>query len=242
MFAMTHCLSSRFLVYILLILFFNPFQSDKDTPRTGNCKKLKSCYPHFKIYDFPASETWVMGLFDTCSYQSARGRQVQKWETRKNLVQNIIIGVWCLLQQHSPRGSAWGTKERGVRCWWGEWGHCGWFGGFPHWSPAQGKMRLQAQKQSSGEASPPAPGYPLQPVTKPRCQLLQSASPHQLHCQWRAGCGSRVPLDGRILSGNLWHFLISFLQAALMNLQRQFCGGSLIDENHILTAAHCVAQ
>jgi secreted trypsin-like serine protease len=31
-------------------------------------------------------------------------------------------------------------------------------------------------------------------------------------------------------------------QAALMNRNRQFCGGSLIDDNHILTAAHCVAQ
>merc|ERR1712045_932070 len=29
--------------------------------------------------------------------------------------------------------------------------------------------------------------------------------------------------------------------AALMNRNRQFCGGSLIDDNHILTAAHCVA-
>ena len=28
----------------------------------------------------------------------------------------------------------------------------------------------------------------------------------------------------------------------LMNRDRQFCDGSIIDQHHILTAAHCVAQ
>jgi len=47
---------------------------------------------------------------------------------------------------------------------------------------------------------------------------------------------------GRIVSGwnadeGEWPWI-----AALMNNGRQFCGGSLIDDKHILTAAHCVAH
>jgi hypothetical protein len=38
---------------------------------------LKECYPYFKIFELPLRDTWVMGLYDTCSYQSPEGRQVR---------------------------------------------------------------------------------------------------------------------------------------------------------------------
>ena len=37
---------------------------------------LKSCYPYFKIPTLAMSDTWVMGRFDTCSYDTPSGREV----------------------------------------------------------------------------------------------------------------------------------------------------------------------
>merc|ERR1712122_322280 len=51
-----------------------PCESNNGT--RGLCMSLKSCYPYFKIHDFTARDTWVMGLYDTCSYQSPQGREV----------------------------------------------------------------------------------------------------------------------------------------------------------------------
>lgn len=57
-------------------------------------------------------------------------------------------------------------------------------------------------------------------------------------------CGTRnIMLDTeRIVGGdnaapNAWPWIV-----VLFNGGRQFCGGSLIDNIHVLTAAHCVAQ
>lgn len=44
-------------------------------------------------------------------------------------------------------------------------------------------------------------------------------------------------IGGHNAEPNEWPFI-----AVLFNGGRQFCGGSLIDDIHILTAAHCVAQ
>lgn len=59
-----------------------------------------------------------------------------------------------------------------------------------------------------------------------------------------AACGAKNGFQdqGKIVGGhnadvNEWPWI-----AALFNSGRQFCGGSLIDNYHILSAAHCVAQ
>merc|ERR1711892_815626 len=108
----------------------------------GKCISLKACYPYFKIPEFNTLDTWVMGLYDTCSYQSPQGRQV--------------FGVCCN-------------------------------------NTAPLEIPEEVPKESDTD--------------------LNEAIKHEFP-----------------------------FMAALMNRKRQFCGGSLIDDNHILTAAHCVAH
>ena len=57
------------------------------------------------------------------------------------------------------------------------------------------------------------------------------------------GCGRRnFRNDVRIINGQVASVGEFPFMAAMLNRERQFCGGSLIDDIHILTAAHCVAQ
>jgi V8-like Glu-specific endopeptidase len=57
-------------------------------------------------------------------------------------------------------------------------------------------------------------------------------------------CGKRFVRNDvtRIVNGEIARKHEFPFMAALLNKERQFCGGSLIDSSHILTAAHCVAH
>lgn len=46
-------------------------------PRYGRCTTLNECYPERKIFRIPAEDTWVMGLLNTCSINTRKGRQVR---------------------------------------------------------------------------------------------------------------------------------------------------------------------
>ena len=57
----------------------------------------------------------------------------------------------------------------------------------------------------------------------------------------RTGAFLRNPPRKWLNVGNELECVIP-LQAAMINNGRQFCGGSVVDSRHILTAAHCVHQ
>merc|ERR1712130_472747 len=161
----------------------------KDTD-LGRCMSLKSCYPYFKIHDFKAEDTWVMGLYDTCSYKSARGRQV--------------FGVCCNntvpeVLPEEPKNEETKVDE----------------------DPVEGL----GARSTCGFRS-----------VRPQGVTLYNQSPNvsPFFCIAQA---KPYIVNGVTAIAHEFPFM-----AALMNPQRQFCGGSLIDDHHILTAAHCVAH
>lgn len=101
---------------------------------------------------------------------------------------------------------------------------------------------------------PPSPGYPtLIPISsnptlpwqKPKPPKPTTKPPSSIGNPLAdASCGAKNGLQDqeRIVGGHNadigeWPWI-----AALFNGGRQFCGGSLVDNIHILSAAHCVAQ
>lgn len=74
-----------------------------------------------------------------------------------------------------------------------------------------------------------------QPSTTSRPDVSDGAV---VHCGTKNGKQDQERIvGGHNADPNEWPWV-----AVLFNGPRQFCGGSLIDTEHILTAAHCVAQ
>merc|ERR1711936_645450 len=164
---------------------------------SGLCMSLKSCYPYFKIADFGTRDTWVMGLYDTCSYQSPQGREVFGVCCNNTLPAEIpeepvsttkVDEESNALVEEFPLQDAVARRNCGFRS-------------------IRPQVTLYSQSPNT------APFLYHQPIAQPYIVNGVEAIPHEFP-----------------------------FMAALMNRNRQFCGGSLIDEKHVLTAAHCVAH
>ncbi|XP_028038367.1 proclotting enzyme-like [Bombyx mandarina] len=89
-------------------------------------------------------------------------------------------------------------------------------------------------KQTWPPAFPTQPSKPSQPAVSGACGMKNGPTAY--------GSTYDVQDEERIVGGhnaelNEWPWIV-----ALFNAGRQFCGGSIIDDKHVISAAHCVAH
>lgn len=151
---------------------------------------LKSCYPYFKIPSLAMSDTWVMGLYDTCSYDGPSGRSA--------------FGVCC--NKSLPPGF---TRPEDL----------------PEPEPEDSVVDE----------------FPIEFQLSENCGFRNVRPEVTLYDQPTATQKFFAAMPYIVNGYEAIKHEYPFM-AALMNRNRQFCGGSLIDEKHVLTAAHCVAH
>ncbi|XP_015585811.1 proclotting enzyme isoform X2 [Cephus cinctus] len=229
----------------------------------GKCATFKECYPYFKIPDLGALDGWVLGVYDTCSYIRDDGRMgfgvccsntiplvtpaspggedpvVEEPEEEDNADKNVGPDSakprpkppsWPPpLPTHPPDHTIPPLPTHGP------------FPGFP--TITTPKPIYSTSKKPPGATTWPTkkPGWwpgATSPATTSKPPV--TAAPGVTYAECGAKNGNQD--QERIVGGHNadpgeWPWI-----AALFNAGRQFCGGSLIDNIHILSAAHCVAH
>ncbi|EFN86241.1 proclotting enzyme [Harpegnathos saltator] len=226
----------------------------------GHCTTFKECYPYFKIPDLGALDGWVLGVYDTCSYiredghmsfgiccsnlhpivtprpdncDSAIVEEPQVEDNRKkneNVARPQAAPTWPPpipthpphhtippLPTHPP--SILSTRSTTVK-----------------------PIITSSKKPGSATTWPTKkptwwPAATVTPTTN-KPTTITSSSFNLSQCGAKNGNQDQERIvGGRPADPGEWPWI-----AALFNAGRQFCGGSLIDDRHILTAAHCVAN
>ncbi|KAF5281452.1 hypothetical protein FQR65_LT14686 [Abscondita terminalis] len=234
----------------------------------GRCMSFRQCYPFFKLPELNNWDGWVLGMYDTCRFYTAQGRQ--------------LFGVCCTSPDQTSTTAAVSTtkissdnESESV--------HQAnyhqpavWPPPLPTHPPHHTIPPLPTHPPSPSypfphphptpappvqTTHPPYPGYPTHPPlpthpaypTHPPATLAPAWPPTQkpttsapiTHVPITdASCGAKNGYQDqeRIVGGHNadlgeWPWI-----AGLFNGARQFCGGSLVDNIHILSAAHCVAH
>ncbi|XP_055637867.1 transmembrane protease serine 9-like [Toxorhynchites rutilus septentrionalis] len=222
----------------------------------GSCTSFRKCYPYFKVPDLSVWESWVLGNYDTCSYFNDEGRQafgvcctnpitpLPPTETSTEKSPQVMTSG-----NEVPSGSEKQPPKNN---------------NYPSWPPPipthppdhtaathPPSFTMGSTSVTQSTLRPPTtwPTKPAGPTHPPQSWPTSQPAPSVEHTTVASvghfgGCGMKNgnPDSERIVGGhnadpNEWPWIV-----ALFNNGRQFCGGSLIDDIHILTAAHCVAH
>ncbi|XP_076764986.1 proclotting enzyme [Xylocopa sonorina] len=228
----------------------------------GRCISFKECYPYFKVPDLSPLDGWVLGIYDTCSYVKDNG------QTNFGICcSNILPVVTPPLdnaddpiiedtqgRNDSKKEEAMTVKPRPQTP--GSWpppipthppDHT-----IPPLPTHPPYLELPAISTIKPVFTSKKPGilttWPTKkPTWRPGAPTVSTTSEKPtgtISAIDTSQCGAKNGDQNqeRIVGGHNadlgeWPWI-----AALFNSGRQFCGGSLIDDLHILTAAHCVAN
>jgi hypothetical protein len=225
----------------------------------GFCSSFKQCYPYFKFPDLSIWESWVLGNYDTCSYFNEDGRQafgvcctnpitptpdtneIDPGNSNQGIEVNQRYPIVYPTETNNPSTPSWpppipthppdhtaATHPPGI------------------FSPTTAKpggnpvvTTSTKRPTTTWPTRPTRPQISTRPplVTTTKATTVQS-DPNHGTCGAKNGYADQERIvGGHDADPNEWPWI-----AALFNGGRQFCGGSLIDSQHILTAAHCVAH
>ncbi|XP_018322610.1 serine protease 33-like [Agrilus planipennis] len=186
------------------------------TKDEGRCLPFKTCYPRWNPPDMQYYDMWINNMLDRCTYVDVDGQQsygVCCTNTAENLTRIV-----------TPDEKATNEDYR--------------IPGYPSWPPPL-PTHPPDHTIPPLPTHPPSlgfPGFTTEKTTrfpingKPRITDISCGAKSAFTDQERIVGGQNADIGE-------WPWI-----AALFNNGRQFCGGSLIDNSHILTAAHCVAH
>lgn len=216
----------------------------------GSCTSFKHCYPYFKIPNLGLWESWVLGNYDTCNYYNDGGEPVFGVCCTNPLPDGLLPESTTMQPIVSGGESSSGENPKAPFS-------------VMQWPPPL----ITHPPDHTAATHAPAGGTTPKPFTSTTSRPTATTWPTRSTFPWssssttmrttykptaspveitpiNSGCGTRnIDLDtNRIVGGNIaqpnsWPWIV-----VLFNGGRQFCGGSLIDNIHVLTAAHCVAQ
>jgi len=218
---------------------------------SDKCKPFKECYPYFKVPELNNFESWIYGMYNSCSYYTATGKQ--------------MFGVCCPTISTPAPAPETDKNDNTIS---GDSGKSPFYPSISNWPPPL-PTHPPDHTIPPLPTHPPSPGFPgLIPVTTPvppagdskpkpkptrppsipsyptRPTAVTTTTTTSRPPSFDASCGAKNGYQDqeRIVGGHNadpgeWPWI-----AALFNGGRQFCGGSLIDDIHILSAAHCVAH
>ncbi|VVC45767.1 Serine proteases, trypsin family, serine active site,Peptidase S1, PA clan,Serine proteases, trypsin [Cinara cedri] len=230
----------------------------------GKCTSFRSCYPYIKLPDFQFWDPWVIGMYDTCTFTSADHKQmfgvccdhpsvVGTDESHKEEgirppppPTMVVPPNWPPpLPTHPPDHTIPPIPTHP-----------------PSPSPPQPPTSPPLKPPMKPPTIPPwppqVPANTSPPYKPPTTTTTTTTTPsykpptttttpssvdsedgvHDYQCGLKNGPQDQERIvGGQNADPGEWPWIV-----AIFNAGRHFCGGSLIDDTHVLTAAHCVAH